>query len=72
MKKYVIYSKGNGYYIGKLYSCKNAFDNVEKYPIFSDIENAKKYSSLKRAEQFINSFSNKNPFTYDWSIEEVI
>lgn len=73
MKKYVVYSKGFGYYSGKTYSCKRAFDGVEKYPIFTEnIEEAKKYSSIKRAEIFIKNFQKKNPFNYEWSIQEVM
>lgn len=71
--KYILFSKGNGYYTGKCYQCKGAADDVDKYPIFTDnITDAKQYSSIKRVENFIKSFSVQNPFDYEWSIEEVI
>lgn len=69
---YVIYSKGNGYYTGKRYMCRKAFDGVDYYPIFTDnINEAKKYTSKKRAANFINKFKNINPFDYGWKVEEV-
>ena len=72
MNKYIVYSKGNGYYTGKKYMCKKAFDDVEYYPIFTDnIDKAKKYTSEKRAINFINKFSEINPFNYEWKVEEL-
>lgn len=70
--RYTLYSKGNGYYTGKKYMCKKAHDDVDYYPIFTDnIEEAKKYTSVKRASNFIEKFSEINPFDYNWIIEEV-
>lgn len=71
--KYILHSKGNGYFTGKCYSNKKAYDGVEKYPIFTDaIGNAKKFTSFKRAVSFITNFSYKNPFDYEWTIKEII
>lgn len=70
--KYVLFSKGNGYYTGKTYSCIKFNEDVKAYPCFTDkIEFAKKYSSIKRCENFITGFSIKNPNDYEWEIREV-
>lgn len=71
-QKYVLYSKTQGYYTGKKYMCKKALDGVDYYPIFTDnLEEAKKYTSKKRAINFIEKFSIINPFDYEWKIKEV-
>lgn len=69
---YIVYSPGNGYYTGKKYMCKKAYENIDYYPIFStEIKKAKFYSSKKRAENFIKSFEDINPLDYNWKIIEV-
>lgn len=71
-KKFVLYSKGMGYYTGKTYSCKKFDEDVLAYPCFTDkIEFSKKYSSIKNAEIFITSLSKKNGNKYDWEIREI-
>ena len=70
--RYVLYSKGLGYYTGKTYSCKKFNEDIAAYPIFTDyMEDAKKYSSIKRVKNFITSFSAKNSNNYEWQIKEV-
>lgn len=68
---YIVYSPGNGYYTGKKYMCKKAHEDIDYYPIFANNKKeAKHYSSKKRAEYFVKTFSDKNPLDYNWKIIE--
>lgn len=71
MSKYVLHSKGNGYF-KSTYQCKGALDDVVVYPSFTDKpSDAKQWTTYKRVESFIKSFSVKNPLDYEWNIKEV-